>query len=75
MAWQSLTLRLVCGALPEAAAQLAYLAEIRRRDGDLADARRLAEQAAAICTELDITGPVRDSLDELLGMNRPPTGP
>jgi hypothetical protein len=72
MAWQSLTLRLVCGALPEAAAQLAYLAQLRHRAGDLVDARRLAEQAAAICTELGITGPVRDSIDELLGMSGPP---
>jgi hypothetical protein len=66
LAWQSLTLRLACGALPEAAAQLAYLAEIRRDNGDPVEARRLAEQAAAICAELGITGPIRASIDELL---------
>lgn len=71
LAWQSLTLRLACGAMPEAAAQLAYVAEIREGNGDVAEARRLAGLALAICAELGITGPIRDSIDELLAGTAP----
>ncbi len=66
LSWHSLTLRLACGALPEAAAQLQFLAEIRRADGRPAEARRLAEQAAAIADEIGITGPIRAAIDSVL---------
>jgi hypothetical protein len=67
MAWQSLTLRLACGALPEAAAQLQFLAQIRQAEGEFTQARRLAEQAVAIAAEIGMTGPIRAAIDELLG--------
>ena len=71
LAWQSLTLRLACGAMPETAAQMEYVAEIRQRDGDPAGARRLAEQALAICDELGMSGPIRAALDEVLAATAP----
>jgi hypothetical protein len=66
LAWQSLTLRLACGALPEVAAQLHVLAVMRLDSGEAAEARRLAGQAAAIADELGIAGPVREGIDEVL---------
>jgi hypothetical protein len=66
LAWQSLTLRLACGALPEVAAQLQFLAQMRLADGAAAQARGLAGQAAAIADELGITGPIRAAIDDVL---------
>jgi hypothetical protein len=71
LAWQSLTLRLACGAMPETAAQLEYLAEIWLSNGDAAGARRLAGPALAICDELGITGPIRAALDDVLAATAP----
>jgi hypothetical protein len=71
LAWQSLTLRLACGAMPEAAAQLEYVAEIWHRNGETTQARRLAEQALAICDELGITGPIRAALEDVLAATAP----
>ncbi|TMM36577.1 MAG: hypothetical protein E6F99_14985 [Actinobacteria bacterium] len=67
LTWQSLTLRLACGALPEAAAQLQFLAQIRQAEGEFAQARRLAEQAAAIAGEIGISGPIRAAIDAMVG--------
>jgi hypothetical protein len=66
MSWQSLNLRLACGALPEAAAQWAVMAQLRLAEGDPAGARELAGQAAATAEAIGITGPVRAAIDDLL---------
>jgi hypothetical protein len=66
LAFQSLGLRLSCGAMPLAAAQLIQVGEILLDDGDTWGARRAAEQAASIANELRLAERFVASAHELL---------